>query len=150
MRLLAVFAAALLLAACGSDDGDGGSSATFATAEKGGQTVLVNSSGMTLYALDGEKGGKFICTDAECLAAWAPATEEPSGVDGLGTVKRPDGKQQVTYEDRPLYTFSGDKSKGDVKGEGIKDVGTWHAVTTDGKPSDSGGGGGGGYGGGGY
>jgi predicted lipoprotein with Yx(FWY)xxD motif len=140
--IAATVAAALALAACGSSDSD---DASISTTDKGRQTVLVNADGMTLYALDGEKGGKFACTDAKCLAAWEPVTDTAEGVDGLGTVKRPDGKEQVTYKDEPLYTFTADKEKGDVKGDG---VGKWHVVTVAGEPSDSGGGGGGGgYGG---
>jgi hypothetical protein len=30
----------------------------------------------------------------------------------------------------PLYTFTGDQQAGETKGQGIKDVGTWSAVTT--------------------
>jgi predicted lipoprotein with Yx(FWY)xxD motif len=143
MRATLLVAAALLLAACGSDSDS--SEPAIGTADKDGRTVLVDSEGMTLYALDGEKGGKFTCTDAKCLAAWAPVTEEPGDdVDGLATVERPDGMRQVTYKDEPLYTYTADKEQSDVKGDG---VGNWHAVTVDGEPSDSGGGGGGGGGG---
>jgi predicted lipoprotein with Yx(FWY)xxD motif len=161
----ALLATALVLAACGSDYGNGNSSnnnsssssstGQVSTADANGQTVLVDGNGMTLYALSAEKNGKFICTDQKCLAAWHPVNSQAKGVDGLSTVKRPDGKQQVAYKGEPLYTFSGDKQQGDTNGEGFKDVGTWHAVTTSGKPADSGsdsdsGGGGGGYGRGGY
>ena len=153
-RIAALLASAVLLAACGSDYGDnggGGGSAggSIATADAGGQTVLVNSDGKTLYALSAEKGGKFICTDSKCLAAWKPVEGKPEGdVGALSTVERPDGAKQVAYKGQPLYTFSGDKGKGDTNGEGVKDVGVWHAVTVSGAPapSDSGGGGGG-YGG---
>jgi predicted lipoprotein with Yx(FWY)xxD motif len=48
----------------------------------------------------------------------------------LGTIERPDGRTQVTFKGRPLYSFSGDSKAGDVNGEGIKDVGTWHAAVT--------------------
>jgi predicted lipoprotein with Yx(FWY)xxD motif len=161
MRLIAVLAAALMLAACGSDNGDDGSSGsgsggspnTVATADNDrlGQKVLVDSNGMTLYTLSEEKGGRFVCTDDECLSLWAPLVGEPTGdVAGLGTVRRPDGRQQVTYEDAPLYTFTEDTQKGDAKGEGFEDVGVWRAATVDGEPPDSGGGGGGGGGYGGY
>jgi predicted lipoprotein with Yx(FWY)xxD motif len=46
----------------------------------------------------------------------------------LGTIKRPDGRAQVTFKGRPLYSFGGDSKAGEVNGEGIKDVGTWHAA----------------------
>lgn len=46
----------------------------------------------------------------------------------LGTIKRPDGGIQVTYKGLPLYTFTEDKRPGQIKGQGVKDVGTWHAA----------------------
>jgi predicted lipoprotein with Yx(FWY)xxD motif len=99
-----------------------------------GATVLVNAQGITLYHLSGEQNGKWICTSAGCVQAWHPLTAQaggsPSGsVGSLATVKRPDGTIQVTYKGMPLYTFAHDQRPGDAKGQGIKDVGTWTAVT---------------------
>jgi predicted lipoprotein with Yx(FWY)xxD motif len=103
-----------------------------ATAPSLHKTVLTNTKGLTLYTLSGEKNGKFICTGA-CLKAWPPllvaAGTTPKGPVALGTVKRPEGKTQVTYKGAPVYTFSGDSKKGEANGEGLKDVGVWHAVT---------------------
>jgi predicted lipoprotein with Yx(FWY)xxD motif len=98
-------------------------------------TILVNSQGMTLYHLSGEVNGKFICTSTACLGVWHPLIASSSGtpsgtVGSLGTVKRPEGTIQVTYKGTPLYTFTGDKQAGETKGQGIKDVGVWSAVTT--------------------
>jgi predicted lipoprotein with Yx(FWY)xxD motif len=89
---------------------------------------------MTLYSLSAERAGRFICTNSACLQAWhplaAPAASTPkASVGSLGTVKRPDGSQQVTYKGMPLYTFALDNAPGSVRGQGIKDVGTWRAVT---------------------
>jgi hypothetical protein len=50
-------------------------------------------------------------------------------VGSLTTVKRPDGSGQLAYKGMPLYTFTGDQAPGEAKGQGIKDVGTWNAVT---------------------
>lgn len=102
-----------------------------------GATVLTNSQGMTLYRLSGEGSGKFICTSSGCLKVWHPVvvtgTSAPSGTVGsLGTVKRPDGTEQVTYKGQPLYTFTADQQAGEAKGQGLKDVGTWNAVTVSG------------------
>src|SRR5215218_8451515 len=125
MKTITLFAAAVLaLTGCGSDYGDGGSSSsgnggTIATAKNDqlGKTVLVDGNGMTLYALSAEKGGKFVCTDTKCLSAWKPVGGKPEGdIDSLSTVKRPDGRQQVTYKGAPLYTFASDSRKGDAKG----------------------------------
>jgi predicted lipoprotein with Yx(FWY)xxD motif len=97
------------------------------------KTILVNRRGMSLYALSVERRGRFICTNASCLSFWTPLVvpkgTTPTGVSMLGTVRRPDRKTQVAYRGAPLYTFSGDRRRGDVKGNGFKDVGTWHVVT---------------------
>jgi predicted lipoprotein with Yx(FWY)xxD motif len=97
-----------------------------------GKTLLVTLRGRTLYALSVERHGRFICTDKSCLSLWTPlvvaAHVVPTGAPSLGTVKRPDGRRQVTYKGGPLYTFSGDRARGDVKGEGLRDVGLWHAA----------------------
>jgi predicted lipoprotein with Yx(FWY)xxD motif len=153
--LLPALAASLTLAACGNGSKSQGSSSqasapatTTASASQPaggvvrsasnstlGTTVLTEAKGMTLYSLSGEHGGKFICTSSACLGVWHPVKAEgasaPSAsVGSLGTVKRPDGSEQITYKSMPLYTFASDQQPGDAKGEGIKDVGTWHAVTT--------------------
>lgn len=98
-----------------------------------GKTILTNARGRTLYSLSAEAKGRLICTGA-CASTWrplvVPATVKPTGPVKLGTIERPDGKTQVTFKGRPLYTFAGDPKAGDVNGEGIKDVGTWHAAVT--------------------
>jgi predicted lipoprotein with Yx(FWY)xxD motif len=150
---IAALGACLLLAACGSSSssksitetqsqasGSGGASGvtvkTAANSTVGG-TVLVDAKGMTLYSLSGEQSGKFICTTSACEAVWHPllASGTPSGVESLGTVKRPSGAEQVTFKGMPLYTFAQDAAPGDAKGEGIKDVGTWNAVMASGASS---------------
>jgi predicted lipoprotein with Yx(FWY)xxD motif len=97
-----------------------------------GKTVLTTTSGRTLYSLSVEKNGKFICT-ASCLSVWhplmVPTGVHPTGPVKLGTVERPEGGTQVTYKGRPLYRFGGDTKAGQANGEGIKDVGTWHAAS---------------------
>ncbi len=97
-----------------------------------GKTVLTTTQGRTLYSLSVEKNGKFICT-ASCLSVWhplmVPAGVRPTGPVKLGTIERPEGGTQVTYKGRPLYRFGGDSKAGQAKGEGIKDVGTWHAAS---------------------
>jgi predicted lipoprotein with Yx(FWY)xxD motif len=97
------------------------------------KTILVTRGGMTLYSLSAETGGRFICTDRSCLSLWTPLVvargTTPTGVRLLATIKRPDGRTQVTYRGRPLYTFKEDRRPGDVKGNGFKDVGTWLAAS---------------------
>jgi predicted lipoprotein with Yx(FWY)xxD motif len=97
-----------------------------------GRTVLTTIQGRTLYSLSAETKGRFFCTGG-CLGTWRPllvrAGVKPKGPVKLGTVKRPNGKIQVSYKGRPLYHFYGDSKRGEANGEGLKDVGTWHAAT---------------------
>lgn len=105
------------------------------------KTVLVTRRGSTLYSLSVERKGRFICTNSQCLSFWTPLVVAkgvtPTGAPKLGTVRRPDGRIQVTYRGLPLYTFNLDRKRGDVKGEGFKDVGTWHAASPSGHASVS-------------
>ena len=156
--LVPALAASLALAACGSSSSKSSSSsqtgaappssgegtAVVKTASNAtlGATVLVDAQGMTLYRLSGEQNRKFICTNSACLGVWHPLSASsaatPSGsVGSLGTVKRPDGTEQVTYGGMPLYTFAQDQKPGDAMGQGIKDVGTWTAVTASPKSSSA-------------
>ena len=153
--LLPTIAASVLLAACGSSSGSTSSSATASASAPAtastialvktaanpslNATVLVNARGRTLYHLTGEGNGKWICTSSACTAVWHPVVAPSGGgtlgsVSSLGTTTRPDGTMQVTYKGFPLYTFAPDTAAGDVKGQGIKDVGTWTAATTGSAP----------------
>lgn len=110
-----------------------------------GRTLLTTTSGRTLYSLSAERHGKFICTESSgCTSIWHPLTVAsgvmPKGPVKLGTIHRPEGTIQVTYRGLPLYTFTGDKKRGQTKGEGLKDVGTWHPASIS-SPTRSGGGG---------
>src|SRR4051794_4295093 len=95
------------------------------------RTVLTTLKGKTLYSLSVERRGKFICTGG-CLATWKPLLVprgvKPTGPVKLGTVKRPEGRTQVTFKGLPLYSFNGDSGPAEANGEGLKDVGTWHAA----------------------
>jgi predicted lipoprotein with Yx(FWY)xxD motif len=44
----------------------------------------------------------------------------------LGTITRPDGVVQATYDGYPLYTFGSDSAPGQVRGNGA--AGTWHVI----------------------
>jgi predicted lipoprotein with Yx(FWY)xxD motif len=105
--------------------------------------VFTNAQGMTLYHYSPDTPGASTCTGG-CATIWPPlvlpaGTTTPvagKGVDGLGTITRSDGTVQVTYDKEPLYTFSGDMSSADAKGQGVG--GVWFAVKAD--SSSSGGG----------
>jgi predicted lipoprotein with Yx(FWY)xxD motif len=98
--------------------------------------LLVNSSGRTLYLFAKDRNGKSLCS-GQCASFWPPllATGKPS-VSGaakaslLGTVKRADGRLQLTYNHHPLYMFSKDTKKGQTGGEELKAFGAeWYVVS---------------------
>jgi predicted lipoprotein with Yx(FWY)xxD motif len=108
-----------------------------------GKRILVTTKGLSLYSLSIERNGRFSCTNSSCLSVWKPLTvakgATPTGTSRLGTVRRPDGTTQVTYRAGPLYRFAQDHNRGDVNGNGFKDVGTWHVIIVGaaGQPSAS-------------
>ena len=90
-------------------------------------TILVDQSGLTLYRYTPDGTGKTTCTGG-CAAAWPPLTL-PSGAthavpgagvtaSALGTITRPGGALQVTFQGMPLYRFAGDKKVGQHQGPG--------------------------------
>jgi predicted lipoprotein with Yx(FWY)xxD motif len=99
-------------------------------------TVLVDSSGRTLYLFEKDKGHTSTCSGA-CATAWPPLTtaskpKPGSGVDAakLGTSKRSDGTSEVTYAGHPLYTYAGDGSPGATTGEGVDSFGAeWYVLS---------------------
>jgi predicted lipoprotein with Yx(FWY)xxD motif len=135
-------AASQTLAACGggSSAPSSGASAPAASGASAGPvktavnprlgTLLVDARGMTLYHLSSEGHGKFICDSAFCEKHWPPlsARATSSAIGGLGTVKRPNGMEQLTYMGEPLYTFTGDTAPGQVNGQGTVEGGKWIVV----------------------
>ena len=107
-------------------------------------SLLVSSSGMTLYHMTAEKPGAIKCTGG-CATFWPPlllsGNTKPTAGSGvtaakLGTIKRPDGHIQVTYNRMALYRYSLDKKPGEAKGQGVQ--GIWFAVTPAGKLAKAG------------
>jgi predicted lipoprotein with Yx(FWY)xxD motif len=139
-----------------------GASATVGVANSSLGSILVDSTGRTLYLFKADVGSTSACTGA-CASAWPPllAAGKPTAGTGLAaskiaTITRSGGKQQVTYNGHPLYLYVGDKKPGDVTGQGVTAFGAaWFALTPAGNQvsasasaSSSGGGansGGGGY-----
>lgn len=137
IAVLAALALALAFAAGASASGASKVVAKEAESESLEATVLTRTNGRTLYSLSVETHGKFVCTGG-CLDTWKPLVVprgvKPKGPVKLGTIRRPDGRTQVTFKGRPLYSFDGDAKAGEANGEGFRDVGTWHAAKV-GSPS---------------
>lgn len=79
------------------------------------------------------------CSGA-CAAAWPPVTTKgaptASGkavASKLGTTKRSDGTEQVTYSGHPLYYYAGDSKAGQTTGQGNDGFGAkWWLVAPSG------------------
>ena len=153
LALLAVIGA-VVIAGCGgggsssSSSGSSGMGHAELTGAGGGTvsgaeisglgTVLVDSEGMTVYEFTEDEGMTSVCY-GECETAWPPvvAAGKPTAGEGamsadLGTTKRKDGTEQVTYKGHPLYTFAGDKAPGEANGNEVE--GTWFALDEAGSP----------------
>jgi predicted lipoprotein with Yx(FWY)xxD motif len=47
----------------------------------------------------------------------------------VGTIKRTDGSEQLTYNGHPLYTYIGDAAPGQARGNNLNlNGGLWHDV----------------------
>lgn len=101
--------------------------------------LLASSSGLTLYHTTDEARGKIDCKGG-CAKLWPPllvkSGAKPTAGPGivaskLGTIRRPDGGLQVTYNGWALYRYAPDTKAGDVKGQGVGHA--WFAISPAGK-----------------
>jgi predicted lipoprotein with Yx(FWY)xxD motif len=118
------------------------SSTTIGSGKVKAGTVVVNSSGLTLYSFAHDSKNKSTCY-GQCAKAWIPLTTKGSVVlksgSGLsqtlvGKAKRTDGTTQVTYGGHPLYRYTGDTKAGQQNGQNKKQFGGhWYVVGKNGK-----------------
>jgi predicted lipoprotein with Yx(FWY)xxD motif len=152
-------AAALVVAACGSSSSTGnsgsgsGSSAAAAASggalsasKVGGATLLTNAKGFTLYWFVPDTSTASKCYGS-CAKYWPPVpgpASAGSGVTGtLGVITRSSGAKQATWNGHPLYTYVGDTSPGQAKGNGLNiSGGVWHEIALSGTAAPASGGGG--------
>ncbi len=107
-------------------------------------TVLVDGRGRTLYLFEKDKATVSSCNGA-CASVWPPLITGAKSVAGgglraakLGSIKRADGKTEVTYAGHPLYTYAGDAKPGDVKGQGLDQFGAeWYVLAPSGHKIDN-------------
>ena len=104
----------------------------------GGQQVVTNSAGLTVYWFAPDTSTTLKCTGS-CATYWPPVkgpATAGSGVTGtLGTITRSDGTTQATYDGHPLYTYAADTAPGQAKGNGLNvSGGLWYEMTVSGAP----------------
>jgi predicted lipoprotein with Yx(FWY)xxD motif len=128
LQLLLALSSIAVLGAAGAAFGQSAQSSASHTVVTTKQTslgtILVTSSGKTLYLDIGDKPGHFACTGG-CAAAWpilstsgSPKAAGKAKASALGTIKH--GKvTQVTYNGHALYTFTADTSSTPTSGEGV-------------------------------
>jgi predicted lipoprotein with Yx(FWY)xxD motif len=102
--------------------------------------VLFDGRGFVLYAFTRDHG-RSACYGA-CAKAWPPyfAPKGSLSVGAglkralLGTVKRKNGRRQVTYAGKPLYFYVGDTRAGQIRCQNVAEFGgTWLIVRPSGK-----------------
>ena len=114
-----------------------GTTITVAGSEFG--PILFDSKKQAIYIFENDSEGKTVCY-GECAEAWPPVFTdgEPKAGEGvkqslLGTVKRRDGKLQVTYAGKPLY-FYAHEGPGEVRCHNVDlNGGLWWVVGPDGR-----------------
>ena len=109
-----------------------GATVSVKTATIGGVTVLTDGEGRTLYWFAPDTPTTSRCTGS-CAAYWPPVAGAPEAgprVTGkLGTITRPGGGLQATYDGHPLYTYIGDSSPGQAQGDHLDlNGGLWYEV----------------------
>lgn len=104
--------------------------------------ILADGTGLAVYRFDKETSRRPRCYGA-CAKAWPPVytTDAPVAGTGakpglLGTVRRRDGRLQVTYRNRPLYFYEFD-TPGNVLCHDVDEFGgLWQVVRRSGRPVD--------------
>lgn len=146
-------AAGLLAAACssaagtsagstpasGGTSGGSGTGTVIETHAGSGGTFLTDGSGRAVYLWVKDGMNKSTCTGA-CAGAWPPVMDQgkltASGsakAADLGTISRPGGGKQVTYDGHALYYFAGDSGAGQTSGQGSDSFGAkWWLVAPSG------------------
>ena len=98
--------------------------------------IVVDNTGRTLYLFEKDANGRSACY-GPCATYWPPLLTKgtplaQTGVNQqlVGTTRRTDGAEQVTYAGHPLYLFEGDSAAGDTNGQGISAFGArWYVVS---------------------
>ena len=100
-------------------------------------TILVSSSGRTLYEFTRDRTRNDSCVKIRgCSEIWPSLTTSGKPTAGAGvkasllsTITLHGATKQVTYAGHPLYLYSGDSGPGETGYVGEKEFGgTWYAI----------------------
>jgi predicted lipoprotein with Yx(FWY)xxD motif len=144
MRTLLTLTTVLAVAAVSAGAGQASPQAktTITAAKSRYGTILFDGKGRVLYGFTRDtRGGKSQCYGS-CAAAW-PVYYKPGGTlkagkgvkqKLLGTVKRKNGRLQITYNGRPLYYYVSDVRPGQITCQNVSEYGgLWLVVSPTGK-----------------
>lgn len=141
-NLLAVACIAMVFTACKKNSSDDPTTPPVVNNNKGIQlatdakfgSMLTDKDGKSLYFFSSDAAGTPTCVGG-CETTWPLYYSADASTDlklnktEVGEVTRTDGRKQSTYRGYPLYYFSGDAAKGDIKGDGIG--GIWFVAKPD-------------------
>ena len=136
VSVLALVLFGVAVAGAGGSHAAASATVTLKAAKIGDLTVLTNARGLTLYLFVPDTSTASKCTGL-CTSYWPPVTGSPRagpGVTGrLGSITRPGGAVQATYDGHPLYTYIGDSSPGQEQGNNLDlNGGLWYVVPVSG------------------
>ncbi len=101
-------------------------------------TVLTTGRGTTIYWFSADAAKVSHCTGG-CAKYWPPVEGPAVLAAGLklpgkfGTITRPGGFVQATYDGHPLYTYLADTTPGETAGNMLNESGgLWWAITPSG------------------
>jgi len=118
--------ALVLLAGCGG----GGTTTSTVPPRSGGATVLstavidggpafVNAAQHAVYTFDSDTTNHSSCT-GQCAGVWPPVVPPSAALTPpWASFARSDGSQQLSYNGKPLYTFTGDTAPDVGTGNGV-------------------------------
>jgi predicted lipoprotein with Yx(FWY)xxD motif len=140
LAIVSVFAVAAISAGAGQASPQAKATITAAQSRYG--TVLFDGKGSVLYGFTRDRRGKPSTCYGACATAWpvyykaAGKLRAGKGVKQklIGTVKRRNGRLQVTYNGRPLYYYIGDRSPGAISCQNVSEFGgLWLVVSPSGR-----------------
>ena len=150
-----LFLCLLALIGCGDDDGDtaakagsddtaiekesGGTGTTITVGDSDFGSMLFDSSRQAIYVFENDREGNTVCYGT-CAEEWPPVLTDGKPRPGkgvkaslLGTVKRRDGRAQVTYAGKPLYFYAHERP-GEVRCHNVNlNGGFWWVIGPDGE-----------------